>query len=232
MAETKKDASTVDAIVKEIRHRIDKNEYVPGQKLREVELSKQFEVSRTPIREAFRILESDGLLTSMPRRGVEVSAPLDEDEIADCFYMRWLLSREASYLAAQNITPAQREELIEIHEKLKALLDEEVFAYDVAGSLDYRLHKVIAQASGSKVLARLLDQVVDQLRPVGVKLKFRKERLTSSISEHENILQAIFSGDAENARDYASIHFRNSYISNRNKAHDYNRHFLQGKKGG
>ena len=228
MSTTEKETSTVDTIVSAIRHRIAEGKYTAGQKLREVELSKQFEVSRTPIREAFRILESDGLLTSTPRRGVEVAAPLDEGEVADCFYIRRILSREASYLAAQhvdNISPDTKEHILHIHQELKAIAQDKEFDYDRAGRLDFQLHLSIAKASGSKILMQLLEQVTGKLRPMGSKLRFRKERLAESIVEHDNIINAIFAGQAENARDYTGIHFYNSYISNRKKAREYNQHF-------
>ena len=209
-------ASTA-SVAEEIRRRIFTNEYRPGQRLKEMEISEQMGVSRTPVREAFRVLEADGLIVSQPNKGVIVAEPMNEEEIVYSLHLSGILGGEAGYLAAKYITEDQKKQLVAHHEAMKALLEAgDDYDGNLAGRMDDEFHEIIAACSGQQILQDMQRYLLNgQIR--GKTKYIFKDRLKVSLMEHESIVQAILAGESENARDYTLIHFRHSEESNRKK---------------
>src|SRR3954465_11647259 len=93
-----------DQVLSELRQRIVNGDYPPGQRLTEERLAADFGVSRNPVREALRIVEADGAVTMMPRRGAGVATP-DASPVADLFAVRSSLETVAARMAAERATP-------------------------------------------------------------------------------------------------------------------------------
>ena len=224
-----RDNSTVETIVDELRRGILEGRYPTGHRLREVELSRQFGVSRTPIREALRILNASNLVDIVPHKGAVVSEQLSEKAIVDTFVVWRILSAESGLLAAKHATDKQKEELQTLIREMEKLLDPSQFRWDEARRLDWAFHLKVAEASGNRTLRLFITQIHDQLSVNRAELAFRFERYRRSVVEHANIADAILRGDALDAFDYSQIHFRHSEESNRKKVQEHTQKLQSGR---
>ena len=128
-----KKAVLVDYAAEMLRKKILGGELKPGQKVGEREMIAELKVSRTPLREAFRVLQAEGLLKHIPQRGVIVAEGLDEQEIIDMMYVQSILLQEASRLAAIHATEEELQELLEIQDALEVINSQIIPALDVVG---------------------------------------------------------------------------------------------------
>ncbi|WP_375464847.1 GntR family transcriptional regulator [uncultured Methylobacterium sp.] len=135
----------------------------PGARVVEAAIARELAVSRAPVREAARLLESQGLLVASPRRGfsVRVLAPDDIDELYD---LRLCIERHAALLAAERLTPATRDAL----RAQLSVLDGTAARNDLAAQVeeDYRFHRLICEAAGSRRMLRLFDDLAAEMRVV------------------------------------------------------------------
>ena len=216
-----KNNSTVETLVDELRHDILEGRYPVGYRLREVELSRKFGVSRTPVREALRILNASGLIDIVPHKGAVISEQLSEKRVADTFVVWRILSAESGMLAAENATDEQRAELEALIHAMEKLLDPDQFRGSEARQLDWAFHIKIAEASGNRTLKLFTQQIQELLSVHRDELAFRFERYQRSVIEHRNIADAILRRDPRDAFDYSQIHFRHSEESNRRKVQEH-----------
>lgn len=175
----------------------------PGTRMMEVELADEMGVSRTPIREAIRKLEKDGLVVIEPRRGAYAS-DISVDDMIDTLLVREYLEGLAAALAAKRITEKEGQELIGITRDYSKAIDagdtEKIIAYDEA------FHQEIIRLSGNKTLIKISETVQEQ------SLRFRHlyyedfSRYANMPSEHTRIVDALMSGDADAAREAADKH--------------------------
>jgi len=177
----------------------------PGTRMMEVELAEEMGVSRTPVREAIRQLEKEGLIDIEPRRGAYVS-DISVSDMVDILEVREDLEGLAASLAAGRITD---EEVAEM-EKVAKLYSEAIEKNDTEAIIKYdeMFHKLIVSSSGNKTLVNLSEIVQD------LALRFRYlyyddfSRYVNMPSEHKNILEAIASGDSKAARKVADGHVK------------------------
>ncbi len=177
----------------------------PGTRMMEVELADEMGVSRTPVREAIRKLEKEGLVTIEPRRGAYAS-DISVKDMVDTLEVREDLEGLAAALAAERMTEEQVEELIQITRKYsEAIKDndtEKIIRYDE------QFHKHIVACSGNKTLIQLSETVQE------LALRFRYlfyddfSRYENMPVEHRQIIDAIKGGDADTARQTADIHVK------------------------
>ena len=182
----------------------------PGERLMEIHLADRLGVSRTPIREAIRMLELDGLVTMIPRKGAEVSR-ISKQDLSDVLEVRRVLDGLATELACKRITQEDKD-------KLKAAADD--FAKAVAGGnvtkiaqADVAFHDVILSASGNKRLIQMMNNLAERIyryRLEYIKDENNHQRL---LSEHEQILEYVLEGDAVNAAYAAKKHIDNQEIN-------------------
>lgn len=171
----------------------------------EVELAKELGVSRTPIREAIRQLEKEGLITIEPRRGAYVS-DISVQDMVDILEVREDLEGLAASIAAGKIT---KEQIAEMEETAK-LYSEAIEKNNTDDIIKYDelFHKQIVNSSGNRTLINLSEIVQD------LALRFRYlyyddfSRYVNMPSEHKNILKALDSGDKEAARRAADGHVK------------------------
>ncbi|ORJ58272.1 GntR family transcriptional regulator [Geothermobacter hydrogeniphilus] len=190
-----------EKILETIRESILKGNLKPGEKVAEPELAERFGISRTPIREAFRQLESEGYLTVIPRKGAVVTE-LSERDVSEFYAIKSILEGYAARLAARNLSPRDIDKLEQINKRLEQLAEEG----DVKNF--YRIHNefhdLFIKASGNEKLAELIEQVgmkFNRLRMASLSLPGRME---ISVAEHRKIIAAFRDKDGESADNLVS----------------------------
>ena len=192
-----------EMVYEELKMQILKGSIIPGTRMMEVELAEEMGVSRTPIREAIRKLEKEGLVTIEPRRGAYASMISTEDMV-EILEVRQDLEGLAAYFAADRMTGEQMAELKEVsnnyNEAVKRGKMEDMIKYDT------RFHHIIVESCRNKILVQMIEQLQELV------LRFRYiyydnfRRAENMPEEHEAIVAAISEGDADKARAAADIH--------------------------
>lgn len=190
-----------------IREDILRGRYRQNEAMKELQISKELGVSRTPVREALRQLELEGLVTIIPNKGAVVSG-INAKDIKDIYAIRSMIEGLSAQWAAENITEEQLNELEEI-----VYLSE--FHYkkghiDQLYELDNKFHEMLYQASGSKILQHVLSDFHHYVQRVRKTSLSSFERAEKSILEHKAILDALRSKDTEEARRLTNIHVQNT----------------------
>lgn len=176
----------------------------PGTVLAEVEQAARLGVSRTPIREAFARLVAEGLLASLPTRGLVVT-DLSRDTIAELFHVRRVLESEAVRLAATRRDPAPFLALREDLRSARASLHRTTVHDDYYALVD-RLDAAMDAAAGNRFLLTAIRQLRPHLARVRRLAHDNPARLTASADEHLLIVQAVIDGEADLAADAMSVH--------------------------
>ena len=191
--------------VESVRKMILSGELAPGQRLREVSLSEQLGMSRTPIREAFRVLSAEGLVSLLPNRSVVVTAP-DASEAADVFRVLGALEALAGQLACKRMTDEQIEVLGELQEDLaRHYKRADRLSYLEANRLIHE-HIVESAHSPSLLLAwRLLLPRAERARHVST---LDKARWDEAFREHQEIYAAMKARDEAALKKLMQEHFQ------------------------
>lgn len=183
-------------------------ELKPGQAIVEQEISDKLHISRTPIREAFKQLESEGLVNHFPSRGTFV-ASITVQDVDEIFQLRELFELAALKSAINCISD---EELNSIEDRLRYLDDkrsEEPHTKEAFYCSDRDLHMMILKYSGNSRMIRFhktLEVQLEQLRRIS---SMTPMRLVKSRQEHLDIIYALRTRDLANASKYLSIHLQN-----------------------
>lgn len=218
MAATSRPAAkkmTVQEIVDGIVELIHNGTYLPGTPVREVELCKLFGVSRTPVREALRLLQNNGVVEYIPRCGVQV-VDMNRETLQNITETRTVLEIISTRRAAQRITQAEVEELEQINEQLQVATDRNESAH-----LDTLFHRRIAEISGNPCVMQFLENLMIRQAIVPATFELRSQRKQASYLEHKAIIQALALHDPELAAKQADIHFHMSQVSLQSKLEKY-----------
>ena len=181
-----------------------------GEQLKEIALSKRLEVSRTPVRGALHRLAEDGLVTISANRGATVVGISDAD-IEDIYAVRMRLEGLAARLAAERMSDTDRDSLrscLELSEFYMAKQNDER-----CGELDSEFHSIIFRASGSRHLCRILSDLHKNIKAYRRLSLATPGRAEKSIMEHKEILEAILSGNADEAEAKSSLHIKNALLN-------------------
>jgi len=201
----RKNRTLREQIVSSLRESIIRGELTPGQKVSEPELAGKLGISRTPIREAFRQLESEGFLTVMPRRGAAVSA-MSKKEIEDFYEVKSLLEGYAAKKAAPRINDKDIQRLRKLNDQLGILAqkgDVESF---------FRKNREFHYGFISLCGNRRIPEIWNNL--TGLFIRYRMEslaapgRLAVSVRGHDEIVNALEQGDGELAESLVFKHCR------------------------
>jgi DNA-binding GntR family transcriptional regulator len=192
-----------ERVARLIREMILQDELTPGTPIRERALSERLNVSRTPLREALKLLSGEGLVRLQPRRGAIVAAPSDS-EVRDLLQLLGGLEGFAGALACETATKEDVREL-------RALHDEMVAAYTRGDRLGYfhrnqGIHQALVRATRNVPLIehhRVVNARVYRIRYIS---NLRTERWESAIREHEEILRALEERDAARLRPILEMH--------------------------
>ena len=195
-----------DVVFNTLRKAILTGELKPGERLMEIHLANRLGVSRTPIREAIRKLELEGLVIMIPRRGAEV-AQITEKSLKDVLEVRRALDALCVELACERITEEGKVKLREACSEFeKATKTGEVTAIAKA---DVALHDIIVEATGNARLIQLINNLSEQMyryRFEYIKDESRHEKL---VEEHRMIYESIIEKDKEKAAKAAKLHIDN-----------------------
>lgn len=187
----------------QIRERILMGEYEPEEELKEVTVGNELGVSRTPVREALRQLELEGLVKIIPNKGAYVTG-ISAKDIQDIYMIRSLLEGLCAKQAAKLITKEQLSELEEIIYLSQFHCQKENF--DQVFELDNKFHAKLYEACGSEILRHSMSEYHHYLERVRKAALSGKERVSKSNREHEAILEAIKEGNEELAEKLANEH--------------------------
>jgi len=192
-----------DVIFNTLRDAIVAGDLKPGERLMEVELAETMGVSRTPVREAIRKLETEGLVTMTPRKGTHV-AELTVKDIVDVLEVRAALDGLATELAAQHIQQEHLRQLENIHRQYVAALQKENLA--TAIKKDVEFHEVIYNASENAKLMNVAGNLREQIYRFRVLYMKDFSNASDVLEEHRNILKALEEQDQERAGLLAKEH--------------------------
>ena len=191
-----------EQVAEKLRVRILNHSLGAGSWIDEQALSAEFGISRTPLREALKVLAAEGLVTMKLRRGAYVTE-VSQGDVAQVYHLLGLLESDAAGAVATLAGDAERERLAQLH----ARLEQEVGQRDAFFAANEQFHMALLQIAGN----RWALQLVTDLRKV-MKLNrhhslFKQGRLSDSLAEHRALMEAIASQDAARARDLMRAHF-------------------------
>jgi len=187
-----------EKILATIRDAILKGDLKPGEKVAEPELAERFGISRTPIREAFRQLESEGYLTVVPRRGAVVAA-LSERDVHEYYAVKSILEGYAAELAAKNLSGKELAKLESINERLKLLAaDGDVKAFY---KVHHEFHETFLKAANNSKLYDLIIQLGQKFTRLRMASLSVDGRMAISVSEHVKLLEAFRNHDGKAAEN-------------------------------
>jgi DNA-binding GntR family transcriptional regulator len=186
-----------------LRQRIFRRELEPGSWIDEVKLAQEYGISRTPLREALKVLAAEGLVTMKVRRGAYVTE-VSERDLAEVYHLLSLLESDAAAVVAERATDADLKELQKLHRELEgAVKDRERFF-----AVNERFHMRLLDLAGN----RWRNQMVADLRKV-MKLNrhnslLKSGRIEESLAEHASVMEALAGRDPAAARERMQAHFR------------------------
>ena len=192
-----------EMVYEELKMQILTGAIVPGTRMMEVELAETMGVSRTPIREAIRKLEKEGLVIIRPRRGAYASS-ISTQDMLEILEVRQNMEGLAAYFAASRMTPDQLDTLKQLSDKYNEAVNagntEDMIEYDT------KFHRCIVDSCNNKVLVQMIEQLQEMV------LRFRYiyydtfRRAENMPEEHQAIYDAIACGDEDAARAAADVH--------------------------
>ena len=206
-----------DVVFNTLRRAILKGELKPGERLMEMQLAEQLGVSRTPIREAIRKLELEGLVLMIPRRGAIV-AKITEKDLKDVLEVRASLERLSTKLACERMEEETIEELREAQEAFKAALRGDDIT--LQAQKDVEFHDVIYKSTNNLRLIQMLNNLREQM--YRYRLEYLKDGTSHQklVEEHEAIIEALSRRDTEETTNIMVGHVYNQEQAVMRKIHE------------
>lgn len=186
--------SLTEHIVEDLEEKIINGTLKPGERIIEEDLCKAYGISRSPVREAFRLLESQGFISWKPRKGVSVMkiSPEDIDNIYRIFAV---LEGLAAYQAVKKQNPRVLQRLKKLHARMIGLAGQNKIRSYFRANLQF--HETMINASENHRLIQILQTFTKLIQQYRLKILSMPGRLPESIDSHEVIIRAFESGDAE-----------------------------------
>lgn len=173
---------------------------LPGARLRETELAERLGISRTPVREAIRQLEADGLVTHLPRQGATVRG-LDYAEVIELYEMRAVLEGTAARLAARVASDIELEELAALNAELALAAPG-----PAAQELNRQFHRTLLDAARNRFLVKSMSALQRTLFILGPTTLAQQPRVQGVFAEHDAVLQGLRDRDASAAEEAMRAH--------------------------
>ena len=191
-----------------IRQRIFSRELGPGSWIDELKIAKDYGISRTPLREALKVLATEGLITMKVRRGAYVTE-VSEQDLTEVYHLLSLLESDAAGVVAAKASDAQMDELNALHKQLEATVRPNKTDREKFFEINERFHMSLLKIANN----RWRDQMVADLRKV-MKLNrhhslFKAGRIEDSLAEHRAIMTALAARDPLAATQCMQAHFQN-----------------------
>ncbi|GAB7388620.1 GntR family transcriptional regulator [Bacillaceae bacterium] len=220
-------------VYEQIKSQILEGVYRPGQRLIETNLAEELGVSRTPVRDALNRLETEGLITTSPHRGIFVKK-LSKKDIQDFYQTRAVLEGLAAKLAAQNATEHELRQFREFIREMTEIFerDKDLSNYKTLVQSNNEFHRWICRMAKNEVLAKMLADLASPITLVRSTSWTNNERKYETFKEHLAIADAILHRDAASAQKNAEAHIDNAWKSAakalEKKALEKNESYLQG----
>lgn len=199
------DAGQGTAAHSQLMSAIAAGEYRPGDRLREVEIAERLGLSRTPVREALRRLEAEGIVTHAPRIGAMIRT-LDHAEVVELYEMRLVLERTAAEMAAKHAVAAEADEMEALNAEIAAAEN----APERAAAINQQFHRCLALAARNRFLLEAARALNNALLLLGPTTLADAERIAVVVKQHAAIIEAIRAGDVEAAGAAAEAHLQTS----------------------
>ena len=195
-----------DVVFNTLREAILKGELKPGERLMELQLAARLGVSRTPIREAIRMLEQEGLAVTIPRKGAEV-AKMTEKDMEDVLQVREALDELAATIACEQMTEEQLSDLVRaMHE-----FEESTKLGDIKkiAESDVKFHDIIYHATGNLKLVSMLNNLREQMYRYRVEYLKDKKNYAKLLKEHQEIVEGLAAKNKERVTEMMHQHVGN-----------------------
>ena len=193
-----------------LRDQIYQRELTPGDAIDEMVLCERFGISRTPLREALKVLNSEGLIELIPRRGSFVRS-MDIEELNELFPIMVVLEGLCAREAVENCAVQDLQQLEKMHEKLESLAEQG----DIDGYYEqnFVFHQAVQDLSGNKWLQRVIGDLRKVLRLARHMQLTIPGRLEASLEEHRQIMQAFIKNDPDMADRNMQNHLKQQWFS-------------------
>ena len=199
-------AALHEQVALRLRQMLVENRIAPGAKLNERELCEVLNVSRTPLREAIKMLAAEGLVELLPNRGA-IAMSLSETDVLHTFEVMAGLEAQSGELAAQRITDAELAEIKAMHfEMMAAYTRRDLSNYYRLNAL---IHKAINAAARNPVLALTYNQVNARLQALRFRSNQDEEKWKNAVREHEQMVTALSARDPQAMRAVMLAHLYN-----------------------
>lgn len=172
----------------------------PGARLREIELAERLGISRTPVREAIRQLEADGLVTHLPRQGATIRS-LDHAEVVELYEMRAVLEGTAARLAARAASDIELAELSALNEELA-----QAPAGAQAREINRVFHRTLIEAARNRFLIKAMSALQKTLLILGPTTLAEPARARAAVAEHGAVLEALLAREGGRAETAMRLH--------------------------
>ncbi len=193
-----------------LRRQILRGELKPGERLMEISLANRLGVSRTPIREAIRKLEHEGLVVMVPRRGAHV-AEITRQELNDVLEVRQSLEVLAIGKACDRMQEADIRALKRAEAEFKDLVEREDVDLTILGEADEHFHDMIYEGTKNRRLIQILNNLREQMYRFRVEYMKAKEVRQHLVAEHDAIVEALEAHNKEDAIRLIKLHIDNQY---------------------
>ncbi len=197
-----------EKIAETLRDYIMKGSLKPGERLTEPKLSAMLGISRTPIREALRLLENEGFIDIYPRRGAVVSDITSKD-VDEIFIIKTKLESLAARLAVENLTEADIKKMMDINEKMVKYSESKNVVNLIKLNADF--HNIFIERSNNTRLIKFIESLNKQFKRVTAYSFTEAGRIKKVIEEHNNIIEAFSSRDADKVEELVDIHVKNGW---------------------
>ena len=197
-------------VADKLREQIYQHELSPGDAIDEMALCERFGISRTPLREALKVLSSEGLIELIPRRGSFVRR-MDVEELNELFPVMVVLEGLCAREAVENCEPEDLTKLESMHEKLENFV--KVGDVDSYYEQNFVFHQAVQDLSGNKWLQRVIGDLRKVLRLARHLQLTMPGRLKASLEEHRKIMDAFIKGDPDLADQNMQEHLKKQWFS-------------------
>ena len=199
-----------DVVFNTLRQAIITGEFAPGERLMEIALANRLGVSRTPVREAIRKLELEGLVVMIPRKGADV-AKITEKDLRDVLEVRSSLEELAAELAAERMNDEVKEKLEKALKEFEEAIESDDNAAIADSDVDF--HDVIFEATGNARLIQIINNLREQMYRYRLEYVKDTEYHTVLLNEHRELAKAMVEGRKEDARKIMKRHIDNQEMT-------------------
>lgn len=195
--------SRSEHVYRRLRDAIQEGEFKSGHRVMEIEVADWLKVSRTPVRDAIRRLEAEGMLEHQPRNGLVV-ARLDRQAVMELYVMRETLEGTAARLCARHASDMEIQDLVDLVEREQQMRGD----FEALARHNLRFHAAIHRGAHNRYLEKSLLAVNDSMCLLGRPLMLLPHRAEAAAAEHARLVEAIQRRDSEAAADAAQSHVR------------------------